>query len=214
MIDRLGNHVPHLYLITDRNALGGRDLCDAVAAAIAGGVDVVQLREKNLPDDELLALAVRLHRVTRSHGVPLIINDRVDIMAAAGAEGVHLGARDAPIQTVRQHFPGCIIGATAKTPEQVAAAGHDGADYLGIGPAFPSTTKPNAGPVLGPEGIRTLAALSPLPSLAIGGITADNAAQLAASGVAGICIARAILAAPDIRQAARMIRKHLGQGRP
>jgi len=194
----------HLYLITDRSVLpAGQDLCTAVAQAIDGGVTVVQLREKGLEQSELTGLARQLHAVTAPRGVPLIINDDVDVMLAVGAEGVHVGIHDAPVAEARRLAGNRIVGATAKSREQIRQAFDQGADYVGVGPVFPSGTKPDAGRILGPAGLAELTENAPLPCVAIGGIDAGNACQLAPCPIAGICTVRGILGQPDISGTAR-----------
>ncbi len=201
-----------LYLIADQTAAGGRSLPEAVAAAIAGGVTVVQLRAKGAGGREFFELAQAVHAVTSAHGVPLIVNDRLDIMLAVGAEGVHLGATDLPVAVARRLAPECLIGATAKSVEQIREAWVAGADYVGVGPVFASPTKPEAGVILGPAGLRRLIADAPLPCVAIGGLTHANVGQLADAGVAGVCVVSAILAQPDIGLAAAVLRERLVAG--
>lgn len=199
-----------LYLITDRSVLAtGLDLCEAVSRAIDGGVTIVQLREKELPLPELERLARRLHQITSSRSVPLIINDRVDVMLEIDAEGVHLGQSDMAVCEARNLVGDKIVGATAKSRAQILQAFKQGADYVGLGPVFRSTTKPTAGRVLGPGGLSALAADSPLPCVAIGGIEPGNAHLLADRPVAGVCAIRGILGQPDITEAARRIRLNL-----
>jgi thiamine-phosphate diphosphorylase len=169
-------------------------------------VTLVQLREKDLPDAELLSLAREVHRVTRRANVPLVVNDRIDVMLETGAEGVHVGAADTPVAEARRLAGAGIVGATAKSRSQIRAAWRDGADYVGVGPVFASATKPNAGDVLGPRGLAALTADSPLPCVAIGGIEAGNVSQLGNCQLAGVCAVRGILGSPDPREAALAIR--------
>lgn len=195
-----------LYLVTDRRFLRGRDLVDVVDDCIRKGVTVVQLREKEATAREFLELGRRLHAVTREHGVPLIINDRVDLALAIGAEGVHLGQDDLPLPDARRLIGDRIIGCTVKTPEHVRAAEAQGADYLGVGPAFPTRTKTKAGVTLGPEGIARFVASTHLPCVAIGGINESNITKLRGTGAAGICTASGILDAENPGEAAALLR--------
>ena len=198
-----------LYLATDPDLLRGRDLPAAVAAAIRGGVTIVQLRDKHADGGALYEAAMRLLAVTRPAGVPLIVNDRVDVMLASGADGVHVGASDLPLAEVRRLAGERIVGYSVNTPEDLALAVSCGADYIGIGPVFPTGTKPDARATLGLAGLRELATASPLPSVAIGGVSAANAASVLACGVAGVCVISAILGGDDVQAAARALRATL-----
>lgn len=202
-----------LYLATDRALLGGRDLVGVVEQCLENGVTVVQLREKQCSSREFYDLGRKLHEVTRHYGVPLLINDRVDIMLALDAEGVHVGRNDLPLDKVRALAPGKIVGYTANTPETLQHAAACGADYVGIGPAFGTSTKTDTGPVLGVDGIRRLAGLSSLPAVAIGGIGLDNAASLADTGVDGICVISSILASGDPAAATRGLKRRFELGK-
>lgn len=168
---------------------------------------MVQLRDKHLPLDELAALAVELLKITRRYQVPLIINDHVDVMLESDADGAHVGVEDMDIRTARAKAGGKIIGATAKSKSQIQAAFEAGADYAGVGPVFPSSTKPDAGDILGVEGLTALTQDSPLPCVAIGGINAGNAGLLRRAPIAGICTVQGILGQPDIFTAAKAMRQ-------
>lgn len=195
-----------LYLATDAKYLAGRDCVPLIASCIERGVTAVQLRDKQASSRELYELGTRLLDVTRSYGVPLIINDRVDIMLALGADGVHVGRNDLPLESVRMLAPKAIVGSTAKTVEEVREAEFAGADYVGVGPVFATQTKEQAGPVLGPEGVREIAAASGLPCVAIGGINETNVTRLAETGVAGVCVIAGILDQDDPGEAASLLR--------
>jgi len=191
-----------LYLVTDTVLCGQRGVPATVRAAIAGGVTVVQLRDPAATTRQLYEAAVALRAVVGD--VPLIVNDRLDVALAAGADGVHLGQSDLPVRKARgiagDDF---IIGWSVSTTDEVDHAAD--IDYLGIGPVFPTATKPDAGAALGPAKVRELADRSSLPTVAIGGITVGNAAEIA--GVDGICVVSAICAADDPRAAAESLRK-------
>lgn len=199
-----------LYLATDRKLLGRRDMAAVISAAIDAGVTVVQLREKELSAREFFEVGQRLLAVTRRHGVPLIINDRLDIMLALDADGCHLGRGDLPLAVARRLAPGKILGYSVNALEQVAEAVAGGADYIGIGPVFPTGTKSDAGPALGREVLQRITASAGRPCVAIGGISAANAGELRGTGVAGICVISAILAAPDVTAAVRQLRAAFG----
>ena len=196
-----------LYLATDRNILGTRSLEAAVAEAILNGVTIVQLREKDCPAGEFYAIGKRLLAVTRRHGVPLIINDRVDVMLALDADGVHVGRHDLPLDRTRALVgPGKLLGYSVHSMEDLRHAETYGADYVGIGPFAPTGTKTDAAEPLGLAGTAEIVAEACVPCVAIGGINTANAAAVKATGVAGICVISAILGAADIAAATRNLR--------
>ena len=194
-----------LYVITDRAWLRGVPLADAVAQAIEGGASLVQIREKHVPTEEYILRAREIKAVCDRYGVPLIVNDSVEVAQAAGA-GVHLGADDGDIAEARRILgPDAIIGATAKTIAQAQAAERAGADYLGAGAVFGSTTKTDAKPMSIAQFSEICKSVS-IPVVAIGGVSADNALQLTGAGAAGLCVISAVFAQPDIQTAARRMR--------
>lgn len=194
-----------LCLVTDRPLARGRNIVDIVAAAVKGGVTMVQLREKEAQSREFLELARALKAILKPLGVPLVINDRVDIALAVDAEGVHVGQTDLPVAIVRQMIgPDKIIGLSASRREYVLASDTAIADYLGIGPVYAQTTKPNANSKPhGPEGFRELRALTSKPVMAIGGLKPDNSAAVIAAGADGLAIVSAIVSAEDPHAEAR-----------
>lgn len=198
-----------LYLATDRGLTAGRDLGELVAEAVAAGVTLVQLRDKHAGGQELYETACRLRAVTRRLGVPLIINDRVDVMLAAGADGVHVGATDLPLAHVRALAPGRLVGYSVTGAVDLDVARRGGADYVGIGPVFVTSTKPDASPALGLAGLRQLAAAAGLPCVAIGGITPANCAAVLAAGAEGVCVISAILGQADVAAAVKRFRTAL-----
>lgn len=200
-----------LYLATDPDLLRGRDLVDTVAEAIAGGVTIVQFRDKRADGGPMYEAACRLLAVTRPAGVPLIINDRLDVMLASGADGIHVGGSDLPLAKTRELAGDRVVGYSVNTPEDLALAIQCRADYIGIGPAFPTSTKPDARATLGLDGLRRLAGAAPMPTVAIGGISLENCAATLACGVAGICVISALLNPPDTRAAAQRFRTALGR---
>ncbi len=197
-----------LYLVADAEYAAGRDLAALVEAAVDGGATVVQLRAKRLDGAAFAALAAGLAARLSGPGVPLLVNDRVDIALACGAAGVHLGQDDLQVATARRLLgPAAIIGVSVNTAEEARRAEGDGADYVGAGPAFATSTKETPLAVLGPAGIGRIKAAVRLPVVAIGGIGPANAADLAAAGADGLAVVSAILGAPDARLAAMEIKR-------
>jgi len=196
-----------LYLVTDPTLVGDRPLEAVVAAAVAGGATLVQLRDKTSDTGALIATAERLLGVLRPRGVPLVVNDRVDIALAAGADGVHVGQSDMPAATVRrllgQH---AIVGLSITREANLATVDPAVVDYLGVGPVFATATKPDAAVPLDDAAIRRIVAGTGLPTVGIGGIHAGNAGRPRALGLDGIAVVSAICAAPDPGAAARSLR--------
>jgi thiamine-phosphate pyrophosphorylase len=203
-----------LYLVTDRGLSRGRPTAQIVAAAVAGGVTCVQLREKSCSTREFIAEALALQGFLKSHGVPLIINDRVDIALAVGADGVHLGQSDMPLSTARAILgESKVIGISAESLRDAVAAENAGADYLGLSPIFATPTKTDAAAPLGLEGLRAIRREVRLPLVAIGGLNAGNAAAVIAGGADGLAVVSAIVAAADPEFAARELTRQIAQGR-
>jgi thiamine-phosphate pyrophosphorylase len=192
-----------LYLVADAGSAAGRDLAALVDAAVDGGVTVVQLRAKDLPKSDVIALAGEISRRLGPREVPLLVNDHPDVAKACGAAGVHLGQDDMPVAFARRLLgPEAVIGVSVNTPDEARRAELEGADYVGAGPAYATSTKETSLAVLGPDGLGLLKRATALPIVAIGGITPANAGELARAGVAGIAVVSAILGAPDPRHAA------------
>ena len=197
-----------LYLVADADFVSGRDLLGLVKEAVAGGVTVVQLRAKSLPGRAFVELGSEIARALAGTGVPLLINDRVDVAVACGAAGAHLGQEDMPVRPARSLLgPAGTIGVSVNTPEEARRAELEGADYVGAGPAFATATKATELPVLGPDGIGRIKRAVRIPVVAIGGIGPGNAAALAGAGADGIAVVSAILGAPNARQAADALRQ-------
>ena len=203
---RFDREMLRLYAVTDRAWVGRQTLSEQIEDALRGGVTLVQLREKNLAKEEFVAGAQAVLALCRQYGVPLIINDRLDVALESGADGVHVGIEDAPVSEIRrQTGPDFIIGATARTVAQARAAQSAGADYLGVGAVFPSPTKRNAIRITS-EVLREICGSVSIPAVAIGGITAENAPSPRGCGMAGIAVVSAIFGASDIQQAAAGLR--------
>ena len=196
-----------LYAVTDRSWLkGGETLEEAAQAALAGGVTILQLREKHASHGELVAAARRLKPVCEAYGVPLIIDDDVEAVLESGADGVHVGQEDMAVAEARRILgPDKIIGASAHSEAEAREAVRQGADYLGCGAVFATATKNDTTP-LSREELRRICRAVEVPAVAIGGITEANCMELAASGIAGIAVVSAIFAAEDKRTAARRLR--------
>jgi thiamine-phosphate pyrophosphorylase len=201
-----------LYLLATAS-LAGPPLLDAIRAAMAGGVDAVQLREKSLPDRRLLALAREIREATARAGALFIVNDRPDIARLSGADGVHLGQEDLPVGPVRSVLgDGFLVGVSTHSLEEARRAVREGADYIGVGPAFPTRTKEVAAAPLGPAGVREILEAVDVPGFAIGGIRPESAADLGAAGVRRAAVSAGILGAGDLRAieaAARAVREKL-----
>jgi thiamine-phosphate pyrophosphorylase len=193
-----------LYLVTDRGCCGARPVLEVVAQAVQGGVSCVQLREKELATRPFVELARALKALLSPLGVPLIINDRLDVALASGADGVHVGQEDMPCAVLRQFLgPKAIIGLSVETWEDVEAARHLDVDYLGVSPVFQTPTKTNTKAPWGLDGLARIRAQSRLPLVAIGGLNPANAAATVAAGADSLAVISALCAAPDPRAAAR-----------
>jgi len=194
-----------LYGMVDLPATAEPAAATALAGALVdGGARVLQLRMKGADAAEQLALARLLAPWCRARGVTFIVNDRVDVALAAGADGVHLGQDDLPLPAARTIVPaGFVIGVSTHDEAQARAAA--GADYIGFGPCFTTSTKQNPDPVVGLDRLARVCAASPIPVVAIGGITLDTVAAVARAGAAAAAIIRAVNAAPDVAAAARAV---------
>lgn len=200
-----------LYAVTDRMWLNGRTLAEDVEKALKGGVTLLQLREKNMKFDDFVKSANEIKEVCRKYNVPLIINDNIDAAKAVGADGVHLGQGDFPAKTAREILgKNKIIGVTAKTIRQAQKAEKDGADYLGSGAIFGTSTKGNAVKMDMATLISITASVN-IPVAAIGGITGKNILSLAGTGIAGAAVVSGIFAADDIESAAKDLYEKAGK---
>ncbi|MCD8181579.1 MAG: thiamine phosphate synthase [Firmicutes bacterium] len=207
----INRKILRLYAVTDRSHLGGRTLGEDVERALKGGVTLLQLREKNMPFEELVQSAREIKEICRKYNVPLIINDNVRAAVAVGADGVHLGQGDMPADEARALLGNDkIIGVTAKTVLQARKAEADGADYIGSGAVFGTATKSDA-KKMDIATLKSITAAVGIPVAAIGGITAENVGALSGTGIAGAAVVSGIFAQSDIEKAARKLYRKIGE---
>ncbi len=191
-----------LYLVTDRMRMSTRTLGEAVEQAVIGGCTLVQLREKDISALDFYTLALEIKKITDRYGIPLIINDRIDIAMAAGAAGVHIGQRDIPADIARKVIgKDMLLGVSVSSAAEAIDAVKAGADYLGVGAMFPTGTKPDAGFVSMEELGRIRKAVD-IPIVVIGGISRENAMLFRTMGVDGLAVVSAVIAQPDIKKSA------------
>jgi thiamine-phosphate pyrophosphorylase len=206
-----------VYLVTQETLSAGRSTRDIVDAAVAGGVDIVQLREKDRSARERYHLGRKLRTITREAGVPLIVNDRVDIAQAVEADGVHLGDSDLPVPAARELLGAdAIIGRSVSFVEDAVAAERAGADYLGVGAVYATGSKDDIDDdeyAVGPERVADIADAVEIPIVAIGGIDADNASEVVAAGADGVAVITAITRADDPERATRELGAAVERGR-
>jgi thiamine-phosphate pyrophosphorylase len=203
-----------LYLITDRKQVPGGDLCAAVEEALRGGVRAVQLREKDLSGRELYELACRLRACTSHYGAKLLLNDRLDIALAAGADGVHLGESSLPLPQVRK-IAGeqLLVGVSCHNRETAHAAEENGADFITFSPIYYTPSKAPYGEPVGTERLAEVCRLLRIPVFALGGITQQKVSAVLGCGAHGIALISAILAAQDPKRAAREMMALLNEGK-
>ena len=198
-----------LYAVTDRSWLGGETLRSQVERALKGGATFIQLREKELNEGDFLEEAKEIQKLCREYHVPFVINDNVEIAAAIGADGVHVGQSDMEAGDVRRRLgPDKIIGVSAQTAEQALRAQEHGADYLGVGAVFPTGSKADATEV-SRETLEEICRAVDIPVIAIGGIGRENVMGLKGSGICGIAVISAIFAQKDIEAAAAELKKRV-----
>ena len=191
-----------LYLLTDRMVMSTKTLGEAVEQAIAGGCTLVQLREKEISSLEFYVPASEMKKITDMYGIPLIINDRIDIAMAAGAAGVHIGQKDIPADIVRKVIgKDMLLGVSAGSVAEAVNAAKAGADYLGVGAMFPTGTKPDAG-FVSMEELGKIRRAVDIPIVVIGGINKENAILFQPMGIDGLAVVSAVIAQPDIKKSA------------
>ncbi|MBS4534903.1 thiamine phosphate synthase [Clostridium sp. D2Q-14] len=194
-----------LYLVTDRKILKGKDLYKSIEEAIQGGVGIVQLREKNAFTREFYDIAMKVKKITNKYNIPLIINDRLDIVLAVDAEGLHIGSNDIPINIARRLLgKDKILGVSTSSLSEALDAEIQGADYLGVGALFPTDTKKDAGRV-SIDDLQLIKSSVEIPVVGIGGINKSNAIEVMNSGIDGIAVVSAILGEEDIYNSAKSI---------
>ncbi len=192
-----------LYLVTDRELSLGRPLSEIVEKAVAGGATIVQLREKNTETRDFLKLALKLKEILRPLNIPLIINDRMDIALASGADGIHVGQSDMPVEEIRKYLGNDIlIGLSVESLKDAENANSLDIDYIGISPVYTTATKKELTRGLGLEGVKTISKISRFPSVGIGGININNAADIIKAGADGIAVVSALCSADNPQKAA------------
>jgi len=198
------------YLVTDSSAGSVDRLVDICQAALDGGVTTIQLRAKGWTDRQLHDAAVALAGRCRDAGAMFIVNDRLDVALASGADGLHLGVDDLPVEAARRLLgPDAVIGYSPESEADREAAERAGIDYLGVGPVYGTTTKVDAGPAIGLSGLQRVVAATTLPVIGIGGITIERAHEVVATGAVGVAVVGAVFNADDVTLAARQLREAL-----
>jgi thiamine-phosphate pyrophosphorylase len=210
MKDRIASLPRGLYVIIDPEVAGDRPEDEIARQAIEGGARLVQLRDKQREKGLQLPLARRLKEICAAAGVPLIINDHVDLTLAAEADGVHVGQKDLPVSIVRRLMPDGIIGCSSNNVEEALRAQADGASYVSVGRLFPTDSKADTRPAT-PETLRAVKQAVHIPVAAIGGITEDNIDAVLAAGADLIAVIGAVAAAPDVREAARRLAERINE---
>ena len=199
-----------LYVVTDRHEAAGRDLEEIAAAAAQGGAGAIQLREKDLSARDLYALGARLQAALVPYGVPLLINDRLDVALALDVAGVHLAGHSLPTAIARRVLgAGKLLGVSTHSVEEARCAAEDGADFIVFGPVFTTPSKVAYGPPQGLQHLRTVVRAVHIPVIAIGGIDHTNLSQVMQAGAYGVAMIRAVLAAPDPYKATQQLRAAL-----
>lgn len=195
-----------LCFIADSEAAAGRDILGLISEAVEGGATLIQLRGKMWSTREFLEIGVKVRKMLETKNVPLIINDRVDIALGCRAAGAHLGQEDMPLPCARKILGKTkLIGISVNSPEEAIAAEKEGADYVGVGPVFATSSKVDLQPLLGLEGLKKIRVKVKIPILAIGGITVANAGQVISAGADGVAVISAIAASTNPRQAANKL---------
>ena len=191
--------LPPLYLVTNRHQTNNRPLTIVLTEALRAGARLIQLREKDLETRKLLHLAQEVLTLTRAHGASLLINDRVDVAIAIGADGVHLRADSLPVQTARRMLgPHALIGVSTHTPQEALSAEADGADFTVLGPIYETPSKQNFGPPIGLHALKEVHRRCNLPVYAIGGMTTDRVAKVRETGTYGVAVISSILESTSV----------------
>ena len=198
-----------IYPVTCEDLSAGRSNLEVLDAVIAGGSRIIQLREKKISKKAIYELALEFRKRTEKHNVLLIINDYTDIALACGADGVHLGQDDLPVRAAKKIAPCLIIGSSSHSIEEASAAQKDGADYVNIGPIFPTGTKHGLHEFLGPDAIRRIAPILSIPFTVMGGINEGNMDQVLEAGARRIAMVTGITMAHDIAEKVRVLRRRI-----
>jgi thiamine-phosphate pyrophosphorylase len=203
-----------LYLVTDRELARGRSTVEVVKAAVSGGVTCIQLREKDCSTLEFIEQARAIKNFLEEREVPLIINDRLDVALAVGADGVHLGQKDMPLEMARKIAgSSMLIGISAESVQDAVEAENGGADYLGVSPIYATPTKTDTAPPLGIQGLREIKNRVKIPLVGIGGLNNSNAAEVIRNGADGVAVVSAIMAAEDPETAAMNLKQMINEAR-
>ena len=203
-----------LYLVTDRGLARGRSTVEVVKAAVSGGVTCIQLREKDCSTLEFIEQARAIKNFLEEREVPLIINDRLDVALAVGADGVHLGQKDMPLEMARKIAgSSMLIGISAESVQDAIEAENGGADYLGVSPIYATPTKTDTAPPLGIQGLREIKNRVKIPLVGIGGLNNSNAAEVIRNGADGVAVVSAIVAAEDPETAAMNLKQIINEAR-
>lgn len=206
----MARSIPRLYVVTDRQQTAGRPLEEVVAAAARGGAGMIQLREKDLTARELYDLGARLQHLLMPHGIPLLVNDRLDVALALDAAGVHLAGHSlSPAQARRVLGPDKLIGVSTHSLDDARQAMGEGVDFIVFGPVFDTPSKRQYGAPQGLQRLAEVVAQTTCPVIAIGGIDPDNLSQVLHTGAHGVAMIRAVLAAPDPGEATRQLRDRI-----
>jgi len=199
---------PEIHVLTDAALARGRSHVEIAAAALAGGADVIQLRDKGTSFARLVQIAGELLRLTRAAGASLVVNDHLEVANEVAADGLHLGPHDLPLAQARARFGG-RLGGSARSPSRARELEAAGADYLGVGPLWGSATKPEAGEAIGVQRLSEIVSAVGIPVIAIGGIAPGNAAPAIEAGAAGIAVIAGIVGAEDPEAATRAFRREV-----
>ena len=201
-----------LYVITDEGASHGLGHVEIARKVAEGGADIIQLRDKARTSKDMLSIALQIREITRSSGIHFIVNDRLDLARAAGADGVHLGQEDLPVPFARRVVPkGFIIGTSVRTVQEALIAESEGADYIALSPIFDTPTKSDAGPGKGLEVLKEIKSVVSIPVIAIGGICKGNVRQVMEAGADGVAVISAIVGQKDIVKATAEMRSLIYQ---
>ncbi|MGB6370346.1 MAG: thiamine phosphate synthase [Atribacterota bacterium] len=199
-----------LYIITDQRISHGKSHLEVAEAALAGGATVIQFRDKEMKDSEAVVACREIYKLTKKKDVSFIVNDRVEIVKAVNADGVHLGQEDMSFSSARKILgKEKIIGISVETVEQALKAVEGGADYLGIGPIYPTATKPDAGKALGIARLKEIRESVNIPIVTIGGINENNLEEVLRAGADGVAVISAVVSAPDITEACRKLKNKI-----